>query len=179
MEFTDCEFGKIGAEADRLLYNSGGTYTLIRCNLHDAEDGAKFANGAIFQMCHVHDMQGAFPSPHYDCIQAEGTVNGGTAEFCNLDSRIRDGSGDGNAAMFIKADLGHMNDIVIHNNYLNGGNYTISLRTNGTPFNLVDTVVTDNIFGPDFNFGHRRVDSGTYAEWSGNVDSFGDPVTVG
>ena len=176
--FTDCEFG--GAGCSRQIYASGGTYTLIRCDISQAEDGAKWANGMQMQMCHIHDLNNPFsPSPHADGVQAEGFMSTGTKiEFCHIDARRGSPLVDGNAAVFVKSDLNDQDGGIIDNNYLNGGNYTLSLRTDGTPYTLTNMVVTDNTFGPDYRFGMKRVDSGTYATWSGNVDYLGNPVTL-
>jgi hypothetical protein len=176
--FTDCEFG--GNGTSRQLYASGGTYTLIRCDISQAEDGAKWANGMIMTMCHIHDLNPFDQDdPHADGVQAEGSMSGtNTIEYCHIDARRGDPLINGNAAVFVKSDLNNQDGGVIDNNYLNGGNYTLSLRTDGTPYSLTNMIVTNNIFGPDFRFGHRRVDSGTYLQWSDNVDTFDVPVTL-
>jgi len=175
--FTDCEFGGVGTS--RQIYAAGGTYTLIRCDISQAEDGVKWANGMHMTMCHIHDLN-PYPGssdPHADGVQAEGTMSPDTLiEYCHIDARRSDPLINGNAAIFVKSDLGNQDGGIIDNNYLNGGNYTMSLRTDGTKYTLTGMVVTNNIFGPDFRYGHKRIDSGTYSEWSGNVDT--DGVTV-
>ena len=177
--FTDCEFGKVGADCDRLINAYGGTYTAIRCNLHHSEDGFKLANGAVIRMCHVHDMwtSNPNPTPHMDCVQCESGGSNYLLEYNNFNSNFVTGSqGYVNAAVFIKADLGPLDidGVVLHNNYLNHGGFNLFLRN--AVNDTINTVVTDNIFGLDGKYGIYRVDTGTVATWSGNVDTNDDEV---
>jgi hypothetical protein len=194
-EFEDCELGREGAiEVSRLIYGSGGTFDMLRCNLHDAEDPAKMAYGARFTMCHIHDLKWLdHPdtkeedkrSPHYDGIQADGSVSPDSViEYCHIDSHVRDAPNYvGNAAVFLKTDIPFAPNpprtsggATIRNNYLNGGNRTMSLRWEGTNNVLKDMIVKDNIFGPDFKYDRVRIDEGAVAVWEGNVDENGVAV---
>ena len=176
--FTDCEFGKEGQDCDRLISDYGGTYTAIRCNLHDAEDGFKLSDGATIRMCHVHDLASSDTGGHFDGIQAESGGSNYLIEYSNI-SGLKRGGVNGNGALFVKADLGgeDIDGVVADNNYFNGGNYTVKFR-NGTSNKTVNTVFTNNIFGPDFRYGLWGADGGTIDIWSGNVDHNGVPVTL-
>ena len=172
--FNDCEFGKVGQDCSRLIGLSGGTFEAIRCNFHDAEDGAKLGSNTVMRMCHVHDLYTSVPGAHYDSIQAEEGLSTLLIEYCHLSSITRTG-GLGNSAFFIMADFGDQSGVTGHNNYLNGGNYTLYLN-NTASYNVTGSIITDNIFGPDYRYGLRSVHSGTVATWSGNVDHLGNPV---
>lgn len=67
-----------------------------------------------------------------------------------------------NAAFIIHDET---DNILIENNWLNGGNYTVY----GNP----GTTVRNNIFGPDFRYG---ICNGPFDDWSGNVMEDGAPA---
>jgi len=180
--FTDCEFGLNGDYCDRAVgIRTGGSYTALRCNAHDVGDAFKLNSGCIIRMCHVHHLnRGAYTGAHPDCVQASGAVDNVIVEYNNLDGLPRIPTDWVNASVIIKPDFADQDGLTFHNNYLNGGGFTAFFFTEPHNCDYVQSnlTVTDNIFGPDNEYGtHWVPDSDILAEWSGNVDYLGDPVT--
>ncbi len=98
------------------------------------------------------------PESHYDGIQVRG-VEGLTIR----DSKIDLGTYQRQytSAVFLQNANGGNVDVLIENNWINGGGYTVNLAGE-------DVVVRNNVFGPDAEFG-LRYPSDAPVSGSGNV----------
>ncbi len=144
-------------------------------DIHSVEDGIKLGSNAHYTNVYVHDLDSAGDKPHFDAVQADGGAMGASVTDSVLSSIGP--RGIGNAAVFLKTDLGPIADITIANSYLEGGNYMNSVRDggNGDPTGVV---FRDNRVGETFRYGVTRFNGEVV--WAGNVwDTSGVPVEPG
>ena len=147
----------------------------IRLNVSGVrQDGFKGGDNVTLQDSYIHDFTSS-SGAHADGIQFEGGGSHSTIRHNYIDPA--NGGAYGNSAVFIKNDLGgnSAGPIVVDNNLLGGGNYTL-YAVPGNGGNQSGIHIVGNHFLRDFQYG--PVDIGyAIAEWSGNVyDSNG--VTV-
>lgn len=152
-----------------------GSFKVYRTKVWYLEDGFKGSGGSIMEQNHCYLLRSPSSAPHHDCMQ-ESSSGPATIRYNNFDCRRADGVPSGlTAAVFIKTDFGNINGSIVENNLLNGGAYTMYLQ-NANGFQVTNTIVRNNVFGHDAVFGKVRIDPGTYAVWSNNVDVDGNPV---
>ena len=105
------------------IYGSG--FSAYRLNLHESgRDAIKPIQDAIVEACWVHHI-GTAPGAHADCVQVR---RGGNLIFRGnyFDLPIDIGAPyKQNAALIIQTGEGPIDNVLIENNWLNGGNYTI------------------------------------------------------
>jgi hypothetical protein len=127
-----------------------GGYTLRRVNVHDTHDGPRLGSGVTVEDSWIHDMvrKKGF---HSDALQS----NGGTGITVRHNTLVPTDTSTGdvlNAAVQLGAenDGGTLADVTIEDNYLDGGNYTVNVRSDAG----VDPVVLrDNVFGTSARYG--------------------------
>ncbi|MCU1456486.1 MAG: hypothetical protein JWL73_578 [Actinomycetia bacterium] len=153
-------------------------YTMRRMNVHNTFDGLKGHGNVLIENSWIHDMNvfrgaqfGAGGYSHNDGLQVSAgsniTVRNSRFERTGL-----------NSAIFIDADQGPINNVLIENNYLSGGGFTFySIQSRSAPQFGVPTNVTvrNNTFGGDHLFDYATV--GGNVVWSGNVNESGQTVT--
>jgi hypothetical protein len=142
----------------------GNNVTARLLDIHHVEDGIKLGNDSSYEQVYVHDLDSLSSDPHADAIQADGGSSGVRIVDSILDSTGP--LGTGNASVFLKSDLGPIDDVLVVGNQLNGGAYTVFVQDggNGQPAGVT---FTDNTLGPDFAFGLTDIDGPV--EWSGNT----------
>jgi hypothetical protein len=147
-------------------------------DIHHSEDGIKLDTNNLYEYIYVHDLDTNAGGPHADAIQADGGAQNAVVRHATLDSTGP--LGLGNAAIILKSDLGSIDNILIEDAYLNGGNYTFYSREggNGDPSNVV---LRNSVFGPDYNYGRISIDGTVGFEnnklWDGTpIDVEGDPT---
>ena len=148
-------------------------------DIHHSEDGIKLDSNNLYEHIYIHDLDTLAGGPHADAIQADGGAKNAIVRHATLDSTGP--LGLGNAAIILKSDLGSIDNILIEDAYLNGGNYTFYSREggNGNPSNVV---LRNSVFGPDYNFGRISIDGTIGFEnntlWDGTpIDIDGDPTS--
>jgi hypothetical protein len=124
-------------------------YTALRLNVHNLTDGFKANGNATIEDCYIHDLNAILVNgsyTHNDGIQDDGG-NNIVVEHNNIQR-----AGVGNSCLQIKCDLGGIDNFLIENNLLNGGNYSIYVNTgaDGTPTNVT---IADNLFGRNYIYG--------------------------
>ena len=162
------------------LRGIGGSNVTVRdADIHHVEDGIKLGSNAVYSNVRVHDLASPEPGPHADAIQVEGTARNSIVKNSYLDSTGK--VGVGNAAIFVKSDIGPQSNLVFTNNYLNGGNYTVYVKDggNGVPKNVQ---IINNRFGPDRRYGflsqHGPVvwENNTWADTGEVIDTKGNVI---
>lgn len=168
----DAEIGNADHLGERGI--GGANVTGRRLNIHHVEDGIKLYSSNLYEWIFVHDLDSPNSGPHGDAIQAEGTTVGAVVRNAYLDSTGP--MGLGNSAIILKTDFGRIDNVLIENSYLNGGNYTFYSRVgdSGAPTNVT---LRNNVFGPDFRYGLMSID-GSVA-MSGNTNSDGSGIGGG
>lgn len=119
-------------------------FTLIRVNLHNCLDGVRANGNVIIQDSYIHALH-RVEGGHHDTIQTtQGsniTIEHNTLfPFYNNDPM--------NAAYIAGEDQGDISDVLVHNNLLNGGNFTLYIAVG-----MVNATYTNNVFGRDHRFG--------------------------
>ncbi len=151
----------------------GSGFSAFRLNMHHSGgDGFKASSDALVEGCWVHHL-GTNPGSHADCDQ---TRQGGNLIFRGnyMDLPVDIGAPyKQNACWIIQTGDGPIDNVLIENNWINGGNYSIfvenkhdtnpSLPDYGDPTNVR---ILNNRFMRDFRFGPLRATS--YALVSGN-----------
>ena len=156
----DVEIGSASAPGERGI--GGDNVTVRRVNVHHVEDGIKLGDNSTYDWVYCHDLASPNPQPHFDCVQNDGGSSNVTMTRMYLDPRPAPGfdsfSQNGNAALFVKSDLGPIDGITITDSYLNAGGYTV-FSTDGGYGPPTNVRVIDNTFGDDQVWGvlHEEV----------------------
>lgn len=187
----DCHVGEDGYYPDRHIYFAdSGRGTIRRTYMQGGEDMLKFKSGCLFEMIQAGPLEPppGDPSPHGDNIQTESTNVGTSVEgyasilrYCNLPGMWYNPrptlEATNTSAVIIKADLGNVDNVLLDNNYMNGGNATLHLF-HGSSHTHTNSHVRNNIFGLDGRFGMLNIQDGTVATWTNNTDVNGNAVTI-
>jgi len=173
LTITDSEIGNTKVVGERGI---GGSNIVARnLDIHSVEDGIKLGSNAVYDRVRVHNLNSQSSSPHTDAVQADGGAKNSTIKNSSLSSTGPRGLG--NAAVFLKSDLGSISNITISNNTLNGGNYMNSVRDGGNGY-PTGVRFLNNRIGSDYRYGFARVEPSV--EWTGNVwASNGEPAILG
>lgn len=143
--------------------------TIRRCDISGKADGIQAAGTVVVEDTYIHDLVWAGTPPdntHNDGLQ----MFGGTLDLTGCYFDVGAQSPYSNSCVFFQG--GTIGNVLAEGNYFNGGGYSYYVQ-NGAH------TVRNNTFGPDHLFGTHVFEGGgwTLAEWSGNVDHLGDPVT--
>ena len=128
--------------------------TIRRCNIHDSQtDAIKARSGCLIEWNWCHHL-GKNPTAHADCVQIrEGSNIIIRNNFFDIPISQTGGSGGykSNACLMIAGELGPVSNLVIENNRMEGGNYTVYLESK--TYRCTQVKLHDNYFGPDFRYG--------------------------
>ena len=125
-------------------------YTLVRVNVHGCADGIRFGHRVTVEDSWVHDLV-RIRTLHSDAVQttsASDVVIRGNTLDANSTAR-----GDyNNAAVMMGSETGgrKVERVLIEDNHLDGGNYTLNVRGDIT---ASDVVIRDNTFGTSSRYG--------------------------
>lgn len=144
-------------------------YTATRLNVHGCADGLRVDQSATVQDSWIHDFwDGRVNGQQVGAIAHDGVSTTGGSNLTIRGNRIDNPRSD-DSCITIGGQFGAPSNVVIEDNYLDGGDYTIFLAPSG-----VNRVIKDNTFTRTFLTGPAKV-SGSYV-WSGNVFTDGSPV---
>jgi hypothetical protein len=171
----DVEIGSASAPGQRGI--GGPNVTLRRANIHHVEDGIKLGDNSTYDWVYCHDLASPNAQPHFDCVQNDGGSSNVVMTRMYLDPTPAPGhasySSLGNAALFVKSDLGPIDSVTITDSYLNAGGYTV-FSTDGGYGPPTNVRVIDNTFGRDHRWGVLHEQS--FIPWYGNSYEGGTPV---
>ena len=147
----------------------GSNFIVRRANVHDAgADAFKPGSNVLIEASWMHRL-GTIANSHSDAVQM---VSGGDLVFRGNFVDMPNISGFTNSqCLIIQTNNGPIDDILIENNWLNGGGWCVQIndkgRGHGSPQNVR---ILNNRFGPDCQFGTIRV-SGSDSDTtiSGNI----------
>jgi Right handed beta helix region len=136
----DCTIDGMGAAPDG-TGNQGimGQGTFLRNNISNVENGIVITgNNNVIEDNFIHDLN-AGGKPHYDGIQ----IDGGISDVMIRHNTIINAHGAAGAIM-IDNEFGPVSNVVIENNLLAGGSYTIysDAKFNSNP--ITDVSITNN-----------------------------------
>lgn len=150
-------------------------YTARRLDVHGVTDGFKAHGNVLIEDCYVHDLavsDGPDGVSHNDGVQ----VSGGYDVVIRTSWFERVGT---NAAVFVKPDLGPIQNVTIESNFLDGGGYTLSVMPAPTdhPTSFpMGVLVRANRFGDGWEY-HPAITLGPGITFEAdNVDAAGVPV---
>jgi hypothetical protein len=149
----------------------GGEYTLRRVNVHGTLDGPRVeGNNIVIEDSYVHHLH-RVDGGHHDAIQIISGI-GVDIRGNNLQAYNPDTGDPMNAAIQIGSLNGPTGDVVVENNLMNGGNYTVNAgKSEGNSFTF-----RNNTFGPNARYGIYA--DGPGVTWVGNVmQGSGAPAT--
>ena len=161
----DCEINGTGGTYDGNSGNQGieGHGTFVRNNIYGVENGILIeGDGSVIQDNYIHELL-AKGSTHYDGLQIDGGVSNTTIRHNTIIN-----SHDSTSAIMIDNQLGPVSNVVVDNNLLVGGAFTVysDAKFNGNPITGVS--FTNNHLGRgQYGFRLFRGNSPTY---TGNVN---------
>ncbi|MCP5020274.1 MAG: LamG domain-containing protein [bacterium] len=158
---VQCNFGNNGILLqDGEVYNVysscvfGEGFTAQRLNIHESGgDGFKTSSGSVVEYCWVHHI-GTAEGAHADANQSrDGTGMVFRGNFFDIPINIGEPY-KSNACLIIQTGLGPIDDVLIENNWLSGGNFTLYItdkgRGHGPPTNVR---IINNRFGRQYRYG--------------------------
>ena len=140
-----------------------GPATVERSNIYGVENGITPFSGSVLRDNYVHHLA-APGSPHYDGIQIDGGIRNVTIEHNTVDL-----SGlDQTAAVMIDNYFGTIDNIVVNNNRLLGGGYTVYSDGQFTGGSITNVTFSNNRLGRGY-WGYASIVKNTPI-WTNNVD---------
>jgi hypothetical protein len=155
----DCEIDNRGTGGQGIH----GPGTFLRNNIYHCSDGIDVGGGdnTVIQDNYVHDMAGPSDA-HFDTIQADGGYSTLTIRHNTLINEFGQTS-----AVMVDDYWGSIHGVIIDNNRLIGGGYTVYAGSwNGNEVTGIQ--VTNNRLGRGY-YGYADIAGGGIT-WSGNVD---------
>ena len=141
-------------------------YTARRLNIHGMADGLKANADVLIEDCWIHNLSNG-PTEHNDGVQSTGG-KGVTIRHNNI-------SGASNATVQTGDESGAATeDMIIENNLLSGGGYTLNIRGTGATVPK-NTCVINNRFVHDAAYGPWTLDDPAPTV-TGNVYDEGTPI---
>lgn len=148
----------------------GSDWTGRRLDIHDiGQDGIKASGNIVLENSWLHKMGDM--GTHADGIQTRKGSNF-TYRYNNFDMPIGQAGYTPNANFMLETADGASGNIVIDNNWLNGGNATINLSSDGTnpdgtAREHTNVKITNNKFGRDFRYTTHQLESAV--TWTNNT----------
>ena len=132
-------------------------WTAIRVNIFGVGgDGVKLGSNTRLEDSWVHDLQ-PFSGAHADGAQLQAGETNIVVRHNTIDLAT---TPNANAALFIAPDLGPSSPgpLLIENNYLNGGNFTVYIVDgNNGQYYLDNITLRNNTFGRSHSYGALNV----------------------
>ena len=166
----DCEINGLNAEGVRGISGQG---TFLRNDIHNTEDGIYLTgSNTLIQDNYIHDLQSDWSGPHYDGIATDGGVSNITIRH----NTIINSHGQ-TSALMLSNYFGSVTNVVVDNNWLEGGGYTVysdGQFKNGT----ISGVSFTNNYLVKGQYGYSSINNNTPV-WEGNIQYTGQPVDTG
>jgi hypothetical protein len=136
-------------------------YTAVRVNIHGCENGIAFGAHATIQDSYIHDLSDA-DGEHPDGVQFSEGTSDIIIEHNTIVAPVT------NSAIIMYDEDGEQDhDILIDDNYLAGGGWTLYCPRQAT----VNIRVTNNHFGPAHFGATASCGPGHVASFTGNIDA--------
>ena len=168
----NCEINGLGGTQGSAGIQGAGTF--LANNIYGVENGIVFAgSNSLAQDNYIHDLQST-PEAHYDGIAAQGGLSNITIRHNTVISRP-----DATSAIYINNDFGPMSNVIVDNNKLSGGGYTVySDEKAAHPGQITGVQFTNNYLVKGY-YGYAAIANNTVV-WQGNIDlGTGQTVTQG
>lgn len=162
----DVEVNGVGTGNDGDDGIAGEGATILRVNVYNVENGVTPMSShspMLIQDSYIHDLK-ASGSPHYDGIQ----IDGGLANITIRHNTVINPWGQTSAVM-IDNYFGTISNVIVDNNRLIGGGYTVYSDGQFTGGSITGVSFTNNRLGKG-QYGYASINHNTNAIWTGNVD---------
>jgi hypothetical protein len=165
----DSEIDGMGSATVGVGYSG---FSLIRVDIHGVNDGARIGGNTLIEGSWIHDLARK-GDLHPDTVQSTSGTN---IRVRNNTLDAATGDDLGNAAIMLGTEDGAhlLNNATFEDNYLNGGNYTVNIRSDA---NLSNVVFANNVYGPDHRYGEVRAPDSISFE-TDSVEATGEVVDV-
>lgn len=126
--------------------------TIRFCDVNKYADGIYLSNNVIIEDSYIHDLYLYHPTWDDPDSKEDGTHSDGIQSSGGINYIVRnnfiDARNGRNSAMIFQTNYGNLNNILIENNYLLGGSYTVYLnkRTENGTYTLNDVTIKKNYF---------------------------------
>lgn len=135
----------------------GSNYTARRLHVHHVgKDAIKIGSNIVIESCYIHHVgdPALNPDVHADGIQSVGGSNV-LIRWNNIDVPIGKDGYLNHHAIIIQAQNSPVDAVRIEDNWLNGGGFTVQLRSKkgGTGGEPTNSFITYNRYGPDASHG--------------------------
>jgi hypothetical protein len=167
----DSEIDGVGTDNAGNHGIAGGPATVRRCNIHHVENGITPQSGGwLIEDNYIHTLL-ASGSPHYDGIQIDGGISNITIRHNTVINQHNQ-----TAAVMIDNYFGPISNIVVDNNRLVGGGYTVYSDGQFSGGTISGVSFTNNRLGRGY-WGYASIVRNTPV-WTGNLDDVtGAPVS--
>lgn len=150
LEDVEVDGNDFNGQNAALVDDGAGPVTVLRMDMHHVADGPHPGEDVLIEDSYIHDLYGC-QICHNDTIQSAGARN----VVLRHNTLVNHASGR-NAVVRIATEQGPVNQFLMENNLLSGGNYAVQVREqgNGAPEGVVirnNRIVRDQRFGP-FDF---------------------------
>lgn len=157
----------------------GDHWTGLRLNIHSTtQDGVKLGSYVLLQDSWIHDLTPE-TGAHADGGQLQSGTTNTVVRHNVIDSSNSALGTYGNSAIIVKPDFGSTSNgpVLIEDNWLNGGNYTLYVVPGSTGNTIANVTVQNNHFGSTHRYGYALIQFAINS--SGNViDATGAPLTL-
>ncbi|MDP9797362.1 hypothetical protein J2S43_005874 [Catenuloplanes nepalensis] len=132
-------------------------YTLRRVDVHNIEEGPRVGSNVIIEDSWFHSMHpAASDEAHQDLMQTNGGSNS-TIRGNVFDATSTVAGVSFNAAFQVGAEFEPLENVLVEENWFNGGGYTVNIRNDPQISNVL---FRNNVFGPRHGYGEvSRADS--------------------
>lgn len=127
-----------------------GNYTLRRVNIHNVLDGPRLGSNTTVVDSYIHDLART-PESHNDTLQTTGGSNIVIRHNTLLPYKSATRDPMNAAFMLGTTSSPRLQDILVEDNYVNGGNYTFNIREDVQ--GVSNLVFRGNRFGRDHRYG--------------------------
>jgi hypothetical protein len=133
----------VGADADTEGIGQGD-FTVSYANISHVGDGIRANGNVVVRDSYIHDLAAA-PGSHNDGIQVTAGSN------ITIEHNTIENPNNQTSAIMLGADQGDISDIVVQNNLLNGGGWTLYGGAQPPSGRTIANIrLLDNVFGKKF-----------------------------
>jgi hypothetical protein len=160
----NCEINGLSGEGTRGISGQG---TFLRNNIHHTEDGIYIlGSNTLIQDNYIHDLQSNWSGPHYDGIATDG----GVSNIIIRHNTVINPHGQ-TSALMLSNYFGSVSNVVVDNNWLEGGGYTVYSDGQFKGGTISGVSFTNNYL-VEGEYGYSSIRNNTPV-WQGNIEYTG------
>lgn len=150
-----------------------GDYTLRRVEIRNINEGPRVSSNTVIEDSWIHGLVRR-EGDHHDILQTTGGVKM-VVRHNNLDAYDPQTRDPFNAAFMVGAETGQLADLLVEDNLMTGGNYTVNIRDDSQ---ISGVVFRNNTFARNARYGPVTGQDTPGVTWerSNVFQDTGDPV---